>query len=140
VTASATTEATVMTSFGVAINVVDIERSVAFYVLLGLREIARFFPAEGVEESVLQWPGSTGPNLLLVSSPDRPAAPTIGTGLSRLVAFVENLSETCNKLSAADLEVSEPKALDNGVTVAFGTDPDDYPIELIQTVPAEASR
>jgi hypothetical protein len=122
-----------MTSFGVAINVVDIDHSVGFYLLLGFHEIARFSPVEGVEESVLQWPGSAGPNLLLVSSQDRSEAPTIGTRLSRLIAFVEDLSETCGKLSAAGLEISPSKALDNGVTVAFASDPDSYPIELIQT-------
>jgi hypothetical protein len=86
-----------------------------------------------VEESVLQWPGSAGPNLLLVSSQDGSTAPMLGTGLSRLVAFVENLSETCSTLSAAGLEISPSKALDNGVTVAFASDPDSYPIELIQS-------
>jgi catechol 2,3-dioxygenase-like lactoylglutathione lyase family enzyme len=140
VTVPAPTEATVMTSFGVAINVVDIDRSVDFYVLLGLREITRFSPAEGVEEAVLQWPGSAGPNLLLVSSQDRSGAPAIGTGLSCLVVFIENLSETCDTLTAAGLEVGGSKVLDNGVTVAFASDPDNYPIELIQTSPAVASR
>jgi lactoylglutathione lyase len=122
-----------LNSFGVGINVVDLDRSAWFYKLLGLEEITRFSPVEGMVEAIFRSPGADGPNLILVAVDEPRDPPTIGTGLSRLVAFVPDLAAVSQRLTAAGFEVGTPASLDSGVRIAFATDPDGYPVELIET-------
>ena len=121
-----------ITSFCVALNVTDLDRSVGFYALLGLQETTRFSPMSGIDEAVLLSPGSPGPSLLLVRSEGRSEKPTLGTGLSRLVAFVEDLAAKCTLIERAHWKVDGLRTLDSGIKVAFATDPDGYPVEMVQ--------
>jgi len=56
----------------------------------------------------------------------------MGTGVSRLTAFVPDVHAICARLQDEGIEVSDPMPVDGGVTVAFVHDPDGYPIELIE--------
>ena len=121
-----------VTSFAIAINVADLDRSADFYTrLIGMTELTRH-DAPGMRESILQTEGSGGPNLLLVRADGPAEPPEIGTGLSRLAAFVPDLQSVCARLRADDFEVSDPMHVDGDVTVAFVRDPDGFPIELIE--------
>ena len=121
-----------LSSFGVAINVTDLDRSASFYIdALGMTELTRH-QASGMLEVILQWERSGGPNLILVKSEGEQAEPEKGNALSRLFAFVLDVEATRQRLVDAGVEISSVLDPAPGVRIVLGTDPDGHPIEIIE--------
>src|SRR5687768_12922990 len=96
-------------SFGfVALNVTDMERSLAFYRTLGLVERFRSDTPQQLELG-LGLPGVlTSPNLLLVLNRKRQAPYAIGDGFSRIAYMVQGLDELLRRFTAAGARVRPP--------------------------------
>lgn len=110
----------------VAINVSDLEESIAFY-----GELFGMEPVEETDGDVRQvWIGRDGEAALqLRDGSDGSIGPT---GVDHIAIAVENVDAKVGRLAPDRIE-REPTVLESwGIRTAFVTDPDGYVIELIQ--------
>ncbi|MFY0681296.1 MAG: VOC family protein [Thalassovita sp.] len=113
------------------VRVKDLEKSMAFYELLGLKETRRhdneggrfsliFMAPEGQEECPVEltynWDGDD-------------ALPADGRHFGHLAYEVDNIYETCAKLQAAGVLINRPP---HDGRMAFVRSPDNISIELLQ--------
>ena len=116
------------------IRVGDLERSIAFYQLLGMREMRRRDVPEGRYTLAFLGYGddAQGPGLELtynygVTRYDH------GTAFGHVVIGVTDIVGLCNELRAAGVKIRrEPGPVKFGtLVIAFIEDPDGYKVELI---------
>ena len=113
------------------VRVLDLEKSLAFYKLLGLEEIRRydnekgrfsliFLAAPGQPEAPVEltfnWDGDTG-------------LPSDGRHFGHLAYEVENIYDICTKLTAAGVTINRPPRDGH---MAFVRSPDNVSIEILQ--------
>jgi lactoylglutathione lyase len=125
----------------VSVNVLDLERSLAFYEgILGMQEFTRY-EHENLTEVVLSFtrsdptqpPPDRSSMLVLMHHHDRREPYAHGESFSRIAFGVSDVEALVEAVRTAGLEVTrEPKALpDSGMMLAFVRDPDGFRIELI---------
>jgi lactoylglutathione lyase len=117
------------------VRVQDLEASMRFYELLGLKEVRRsendkgrftlvFMAPEGQEEAPVEltynWDGDEG-------------LPSDSRHFGHLAYAVENIYETCAKLQAAGITINRPPRDGH---MAFVRSPDNVSIELLQMGPS----
>ncbi len=113
------------------VRVLDLEKSMAFYKLLGLEEIRRidndkgrfsliFLAAPGQPEAPVEltfnWDGDTG-------------LPSDGRHFGHLAYEVDNIYDVCAKLAAAGVTINRPPRDGH---MAFVRSPDNVSIEILQ--------
>ena len=113
------------------VRVLDLEKSMAFYTLLGLEEIRRidndkgrfsliFLAAPGQPEAPVEltfnWDGDTG-------------LPSDGRHFGHLAYEVDNIYDVCAKLAAAGVTINRPPRDGH---MAFVRSPDNVSIEILQ--------
>ena len=130
------------TSFiGTALNVVGLDREIAFYTqALGLK-VAATLPAGSRTETILQFPGNPGQASLLLmhdTSPNAPKSLTHGNDFSRLVIRVTDLAALAVRLTQLGYAHGEVRAGGHGYQVLMMSDPEGYRLELIQPGPPRA--
>ena len=116
----------------------DIDRSVAFYEALGMKEIGRFPIRDEAINVFMGLPGD-GDRLELtynhgVDSYD------LGTGYNHVALLVDDLDGTLAGLAQSGIEPEKPPYRPGGRTtgslICFVRDPDGYRIELIERQPS----
>ena len=126
---------------GTALNVVDLDREIAFYTqALGLKVMATL-PAAARTETILQFPGNPGQASLLLMHDTAPTAPkslTHGNDFSRLVIRVVDLAALAVRLTQLGYTHGEVRAGGQGYRVLMMTDPEGYRLELVQPGPPRA--
>jgi lactoylglutathione lyase len=114
------------------LRVGDLDRSIRFYELLGMKELRRRDVPDGKYTLVFVGYGD-GPEVELTYNygEDRYE---LGTAFGHLAVGVPDIYATCDKVRAGGGKVSrEPGPVKFGTTViAFVEDPDGYKIELVQ--------
>jgi lactoylglutathione lyase len=111
------------------VRVSDLEKSVAFYSLLGLRELRRvdnergrftlvFMAAEGDEQAQVELTHNWDPERY-----------TMGRAFGHLAYQVDDIYALCAKLAAAGVTINRPPRDGH---MAFVRSPDDVSIELLQ--------
>ena len=119
------------------IRVGDLERSISFYKMLGMKEFRRRDVPDGQYSlAFIGYNDGSGIELTYnygVSSYEH------GTAFGQLVIGVENIVALCDSLRAAGVTIRrEPGPVKFGTTIiAFIEDPDGYKIELIQHTHSE---
>jgi len=110
----------------------DIDRSVAFYEALGMKEMMRMPIRDEAINVFMGLPGD-GDRLELtynfgVGSYD------LGTGYGHVAVTVEDLDGTLEQLAGQGIEPEKPpyRVREGGSRLCFVRDPDDYRIELIE--------
>ncbi|MDD7972928.1 VOC family protein [Roseinatronobacter alkalisoli] len=118
------------------VRVTDIDASLNFYcTLLGLRETDRIVSEEGRYTNVFlraegdMDSGCDGPELELTFN-WHPEDYTVGRGFGHLCFAVDDIYDTCQRLSDGGVTINRPPR--DGV-MAFVRSPDGISIELIQT-------
>lgn len=125
---------------GVAINVVNIEKQLAFYTdVLGMKLKTRL-PLGTKNEYILGFgEDPTSPALLLMhdTAPSAPASIQHGNGFSRLVVNVPDLDAVLGRLTSLGYSHDGIHEVFNGYRIAMTTDPEGYRLELVQRRPAK---
>ena len=120
---------------GVAVNVADLDRSIAFYEgVFGLAVLQRI-PLPTMTEVILGPPaGATGASVMLVQQ-DHGASPDPSAVVEKLYFVTSDAQALYDRAVAAGAEGVAPPARADAfpVTVAFLRDPDGYKIELVET-------
>jgi lactoylglutathione lyase len=117
------------------LNVVDLERSIDFYVrLLGMRELRRgAAPDEGRKSVFLGYGEESNATVLELTQRDSLRSLDHGTAFGHLAIGTEDVRAACGKLAQMGATIKRaPFALPNGLVVAFLSDPDGYEIELVE--------
>ena len=121
--------------FGAAINVVNLDREIAFYTqALGMR-VAMTLPMGARSETILTFGSDPGQASLLLMHNSSPAAPKKiehGNNFSRLVIRVSDLDALGRRLDALGHEHSAIRDAGHGYRLMFLTDPEGFRIELVQ--------
>jgi lactoylglutathione lyase len=116
------------------IRVGDLERSVRFYQLLGMRQLRRQdFPA-GRFSIVMMGYGAEEDTaaLELTHNWDTPGY-VLGSGYGHLAIAAEDIRAYCGRLTTLGVKVVRaPGPMRGGPTLAFLEDPDGYRIEVIE--------
>lgn len=119
------------------LRVFDLEKSIAFYQLLGMRELRRKDVPEG--KYTLVFMGFKGneageAELELTYNWENEGPYNVGTGFGHLALGVQDVTQLAEKVRQAGGKViREPGPVKFGKTfIAFLEDPDGYKIELIQ--------
>jgi lactoylglutathione lyase len=114
-------------------RIADIDRSVAFYEALGMKEVGRL-PIRDEAINVYMGFDGDGPRLELtynfgVDSYD------IGTGYNHIAVTVDDLDEVLPALAERGIEPERPPytVSEGGSRLCFVRDPDGYRIELIES-------
>ena len=130
-----TTLAQAASFVGTALNVVDLDREIAFYTqALGLK-VAATLPAGTRTETILQFPGNPGQASLLLMHDTTPTAPkslTHGDGFSRLVIRVVDIASLTVRLTQLGYPHGEVRSGGQGYLVMMMTDPEGFRLELVQ--------
>ena len=117
------------------IRVTDIDRTVAFFDLLGLKEVKRFDNAQGRFTLVfLAAPGDEEAQVELTYNwPAEDGSPAEvydgGRNFGHLAYRVENIYDTCQKLMDAGVTINRPPRDGH---MAFVRTPDNISVELLQ--------
>ena len=123
---------------GTALNVVELDREIAFYTqALGLK-VAATLPAGTRTETILQFPGNSGQASLLLMHDAAPTAPkslTHGNDFSRLVIRVVDIAALAVRLTELGYAHGEVRGGGQGYLVMMMTDPEGYRLELVQPGP-----
>jgi lactoylglutathione lyase len=113
-------------------RITDIDRSVAFYEALGMKEVGRL-PIRDEAINVYMGFDGDGPRLELtynfgVDSYD------VGTGYNHIAVTVDDLDEVLPALAERGIEPERPPytVSEGGSRLCFVRDPDGYRIELIE--------
>ncbi|CAK7191877.1 Lactoylglutathione lyase [Commensalibacter sp. Nvir] len=119
------------------IRVYNLEKSLAFYACLGMKQIRRKDVPEGKYTLVYIGFGSNSQReaeIELTYNWDQTSPYEMGTGFGHLAIGVNDVTETVNSMRKAGGKVTrEPGPVQFGTTIiAFVEDPDGYKIELIQ--------
>jgi lactoylglutathione lyase len=121
---------------GVAVNVADLDRSVAFYeAAFGLVEQARI-PLPTMTEVIVGPPeGATGSSVMLVQQHDGTGPPDPSAVVEKLYFVTSDAGALYERAVAAGAAPMAPpeRSAAFPVTVAFVRDPDGYKIELVET-------
>lgn len=117
------------------LNVIDLDRSVAFYTALGLECTSRTEIPQAFE-AIVENPAG-GSKLQLAQQKQQEAPLDLGTALWKLYVDTHGIAATFDLARAAGAAVeSAPERLDRWpVTVAFVRDLDGYLVELVQRHP-----
>jgi lactoylglutathione lyase len=113
----------------------DIDRSVAFYKLLGFEEISRMPIRDEAINVFMNQPGDgDAPRLELTFNHGRTEPYEIGTGYGHIAISAEDLDATLAGLAEAGVEPERPpyQVREGGSRICFVRDPDGYRIELIE--------
>ena len=110
----------------------EIDRSVAFYEALGMKEIGRI-PIRDEAINVFMGFEDDGPRLELTHNFGVDSY-ELGTGYNHIAITVEDLDEVLPKLAAKGIEPEKPPytVREGGSRLCFVRDPDGYRIELIE--------
>lgn len=113
------------------VRVLDLEKSMAFYRLLGLEEIRRYENEKGRFTLIfMAAPGQPETPVELTFNWDGDAGlPSDGRHFGHLAYEVENIYETCALLQAAGVTINRPPRDGH---MAFVRSPDNVSIELLQ--------
>jgi lactoylglutathione lyase len=119
------------------IRVIDLERSLAFYVeQLGMKLIRRKDYPDGKFTLAFVGYGSEegGAVVELTHNWGREEPYQIGTGFGHLALAVKDIYGACDRLAKAGVKIPRPPGpmKHGGSAIAFIEDPDGYKIELIQ--------
>ena len=113
----------------------DLERSIAFYERLGLKEQRRTDVPEGsYTMAFLAWDGKDGGTAIGLAYNYGVSTYEHGTAFGQLVMGVSDVLALCATLRTAGVKIRrEPGPMKFGTTIiAFIEDPDGYKIELVQ--------
>jgi lactoylglutathione lyase len=116
-------------------RITDIDRSVAFYELLGFQEIRRMPIRDEAINVFMNQPGDgDSPRLELTFNHGRSEPYEIGTGYGHIAISAEDLDATLAGLAASGVEPERPpyQVSEGGSRICFVRDPDGYRIELIE--------
>ena len=130
-----TRENTMKRTFYPMFRVGDLERSVAFYERLGMREQRRVdVPQGNYTLAFLGWEGDEGATAIGLIYNYGVSTYEQGTAFGQLVMGVADVFALCGILRTAGVKISrEPGPMKFGTTIiAFIEDPDGYKIELVQ--------
>jgi lactoylglutathione lyase len=110
----------------------EIDRSVAFYEALGMREIGRM-PIRDEAINVYMGFDGDGPRLELTYNFGVDSY-ELGTGYNHIAITVPDLDEVLPKLAEHGIEPEKPPytVSDGGSRLCFVRDPDGYRVELIE--------
>lgn len=120
---------------GVALNVVNIEKELAFYTQgLGMKLNAKIPQGQKFEYILGFTADPASPSLLLMhdTAASAPASIQHGNGYSRLVVSVPDVNAAATRLAAQGYGPSEVREVRGGYRIAIATDPDGYRLELVQ--------
>jgi lactoylglutathione lyase len=124
-----------MRTLFVGYRVSDLDRSLAFYLAVGYRELGRVAMPDGGRLAVLSFPDEPAATLELVHRPA--AGPVEPGGFDHLAIQVDDLAVTLQRLTDEGLEPGAPELPGgpDGPRTSTLTDPDGYQIELVQWPP-----
>ncbi|MDQ3657387.1 MAG: VOC family protein [Chloroflexota bacterium] len=128
-----------MKTLHVAYRVTDLNRSLAFYSALGYIEVGQVAVGDGTRLIFLKFPDEPVITLELVHRPGDGRV-DVGNGFDHLVIQADALADTRGILTEAGLEpapLQYPAGIDGPLT-SWLTDPDGYPIELVEWPPGHA--
>lgn len=128
-----------MKTLHVAYRVTDLNRSLAFYSALGYIEAGQVAVGDGTRLVFLKFPDEPVITLELVHRPGDGRV-DVGNGFDHLVIQADALADTRGILTEAGLEpgpLQYPAGTDGPIT-SWLTDPDGYPIELVEWPPGHA--
>jgi lactoylglutathione lyase len=110
----------------------DIDRSVAFYEALGMKELRRF-PIRDEAINVFMGFDGDGPRLELTYNHGVESY-EMGTGYNHIAITVEDLDAVLPQLADKGIEPEKPpySVREGGSRLCFVRDPDGYRIELIE--------
>ena len=123
--------------FLTGLNVSNLDRSIDFYTrVLGLAEYKRYGDVSGQVQVLLGTPGQAPARsvLVLVWRKDHNGPYQLGTAFSRIGVRTPDAQALVGRVKAAGYKVThEPaRASQTSPVLAFVTDPDGYPVEVIQ--------
>jgi len=116
-------------------RITDIDRSVAFYELLGFQEIHRMpIRDEAINVFMNQLGDGDSPRLELTFNYGRTEPYEIGSGYGHIAISATDLDATLAGLAGAGVEPERPpyRVSEGGSRICFVRDPDGYRIELIE--------
>ncbi|MBJ7347633.1 MAG: VOC family protein [Thermoleophilaceae bacterium] len=114
-------------------RIFEIERSVAFYELLGFEELKRMPIGDEAINVFMGLPGD-GPRLELTYNIGQTEPYEIGSGYGHIALSVADIDQTLATLAASNIQPERPpyQIREGGSRLCFVRDPDGYRIELIQ--------
>jgi lactoylglutathione lyase len=114
-------------------RITDIDRSVAFYELLGFEELRRAPIREEAINVFMGMPGD-GARLELTFNFGRTEPYELGTGYGHIAITTEDLDSMLAGLAEHGVEPERPpySIRDGGSRICFVRDPDQYRIEIIE--------
>jgi len=110
-------------------RVKDIERSLAFWKLLGLRETRRKESEQGRFTLVFVATAEGEPEIELTYNWDQTEEYTHGRNFGHVAFRVENIYETCQRLMDAGVTINRPPRDGH---MAFVRSPDNQSVEILQ--------
>ena len=115
-------------------RITDIERSIAFYEALGMREIGRVPIREEAINVFLGYPESEAEPRLELTYNFGVDHYELGSGYGHIALGCEDLDATLQRLAALGIEPERPpySIRAGGSRLCFVRDPDGYRIELIE--------
>ena len=118
-------------------RVLDVERSIAFYEKLGMKELRRI-PIREEAINVFMGFEDDGPRLELTWNFDQSEPYDLGNGYGHIALTVGNMDDALEGLSKMGIEPERPPytVSRGGSRLCFVRDPDNYRIELIERDPA----
>ena len=121
-----------MRTLHVGLRVADLDRSIAFYTLVGYEVLGQVPGTELGTLTMLKLPGDEFVALELVHHPDHDRVEP--GGLSHLVVHVEDVRATVARLAEGGMRTEEPSSPDGSADfwTAWVTDPDGYRLEFVQ--------
>lgn len=127
-------EATLLKFLHSMIRVTDIDRTIAFFDLLGLKQVKRYDSEQGRFTLVyLAAPGDEGAQVELTYNwPGEDGTSEVydgGRNFGHIAYQVENIYETCQRLKDAGVTINRPPRDGH---MAFVRTPDNIAIELLQ--------
>jgi catechol 2,3-dioxygenase-like lactoylglutathione lyase family enzyme len=127
-----------MRTLHVGLRVGDLDRSLRFYGSLGYDVVGTVPETEFGSLTMLKLPKDSFVSLELVHDPG--AGTITPAGLNHFVIAVEALHDTVDRLAALGIEVEEPSSPSGSEDfwTTWLTDPDGYPIELVQWPPGHS--
>lgn len=123
---------------GTALNVVDLDREIAFYTQALGAKVAATMPSATRTETILQFSGNPSqPSLLLMHdiTPNAPKSLTHGNDFSRLVIRVVDIAALAVRLTELGYPHGEIRTGGQGYRGLMMADPEGYRLEIVQPGP-----
>lgn len=116
------------------IRVTELDRSIQFYGLLGMRQLRRLeFPEGRFSIAMMGYGSEEDSSVLELTHNWDVHSYEIGTGFGHIALATTNVYELCTGLAAHGIKiVRSPGPMRGGPTLAFIEDPDGYRIELVE--------